>query len=177
VGPPSPASAPPGSGVAELRPPSSLSHDIAELYHPTANHLTSWCGFSYLGAVMDKILFEDIRLDIQVGVTEEERSAAQPCGLDLNLYLKLRPAGKSGELQKSVDYTAVYRCVEDVCTRRPYTLLEEVTELLCAEILKHFPIKKVLVKVRKLQPFSRKLKAIGVEIQRSQKNAKKNRHK
>ena len=49
---------------------------------------------------MDKILFEDIRLEIHVGVTDEERSVAQPCGLDFNLYVKLRPAGKSGDLQK-----------------------------------------------------------------------------
>jgi FolB domain-containing protein len=134
-------------------------------------------GVFYLGVIMDKILFEDIRLEIQVGVTEEERSIPQFCGLDLNLYVKLRPAGKSGDLQKSVDYTAVYRCIEDVCTRRPYTLLEEVAELLCVEILNHFPIKKVLVKVRKLHPFSPSLNAVGVEIQRSQTKPKKNRRK
>ena len=68
---------------------------------------------------MDKILFEDIRLEIHVGVTDEERSVAQPCSLDFNLYVKLRPAGKSGDLQKSVDYTAMFRCIEEVCTRRP----------------------------------------------------------
>ena len=126
---------------------------------------------------MDKILFEDIRLEIHVGVTDEERSVAQPCGLDFSLYVKLRPAGKSGDLQKSVDYTAMFRCIEEVCARRPYTLLEEVAEQLCGEILNHFPVQKVLVKVRKLQPFSPRLNAVGVEIERSQKKTKKNRHK
>ena len=126
---------------------------------------------------MDKILFEDIRLEIHVGVTEEERSVSQPCGLDLNLFVKLRPAGKSGELKKSVDYSAVYRCIEEVCERRPYTLLEEIAEQLCAEILNHFPVKNVLVKVRKLHPFSPRLSAIGVEIKRAQKQVKKERRK
>jgi len=126
---------------------------------------------------MDTILFEGMRLEIHVGVTDEERSVAQLCGLDFNLYVKLRPAGKSGDLQKSVDYTAVYRCIENVCTRRPYTLLEEVAELLCAEILSQFPVKKVRGRVRKLHPFSSRLNAVGVEIERSQKKTKKNRRK
>ena len=126
---------------------------------------------------MDKILFEDIRLEIHVGVTEEERSIAQLCGLDVNLFVKLRPAGKSGDLKKSVDYSAVYRCIEEVCERRPYTLLEEIAEQLCTEILNHFPVKIVLVKVRKLHPFSPKLNAIGVEIKRSRKQVKKNQGK
>jgi len=126
---------------------------------------------------MDKILFEDIRLEIHVGVTEGERSIAQLCGLDVNLFVKLRPAGKSGDLKKSVDYSAVYRCIEEVCERRPYTLLEEIAEQLCTEILNHFPVKTVLVKVRKLHPFSPKLNAIGVEIKRSRKQVKKNQGK
>ena len=124
---------------------------------------------------MDKILLFDLRLDVHVGVTDEERSEAQPCSLDFTLYVKLRPAGRTGDLQKSVDYTAVYRCIEDVCSRRPYVLLEEVAELLCTEILGHFPIKKVLVKVQKLHPFSPNLKAVGVEIKRSRKQLKRNR--
>jgi FolB domain-containing protein len=127
--------------------------------------------------IMDKILFEDIRLEIHVGVTDEERSVVQPCGLDLNLYVKLRPAGKSGDLQKSVDYSAIFRCIEEVCARRPYTLLEEIAEQLCTEILHHFPVKRVLVKVRKLHPFSPRLNAVGVEIERSQKKGKKSRRK
>lgn len=121
---------------------------------------------------MDKILFEDIRLEIHVGVTDKERSVAQPCGLDFHLSVKLRPAGKSGDLQKSVDYTAIFRCIEEVCARRPYTLLEEVAEQLCTEILHHFPVQKVQVKVRKLQPFSKDLKAVGVKIKRSRKRLK-----
>ena len=126
---------------------------------------------------MDKILFQDIRLEIHVGVTDEERSVAQPCGLDLNLFVKLRPAGKSGDLRKSVDYSKVFRCIEEVCKRRPYTLLEEIAEQICTEILNHFPAKKVLVKVRKLHPFSQRLNAVGVEVQRSKKQLKQGSRK
>ena len=126
---------------------------------------------------MGKILLEDIRVEVQVGVTEEERSVAQLCGLDLSLHVKLGPAGKSGDLNKAVDYAAVFRCIEEVCSRRAYILLEEIAVQLCSEILNRFPIKEVRVKVRKLHPFSPKLKAVGVEIHRTRKQLKRARRK
>jgi dihydroneopterin aldolase len=122
---------------------------------------------------MDKILLEGIRLEVRVGVTEEERSVPQHCGLDLSLYVKLGPAGKSGDLDKSVNYATVFRCIEEVCSSRAYVLLEEIAEQICSEILGRFRIKEISVKVRKLHPFSPKLEAVGVEVHRTRKQMKR----
>ena len=124
---------------------------------------------------MDKILLESLRLDIRVGVTEDERSVPQLCGLDVTLYVNLRPSGKSGDLKKSVDYSAVFRRVEEICTHGQFILLEEIGEQVCADLFLHFPLEKIRVKVRKLHPFSPKLSAVGIEMTRTQKLPKRDR--
>jgi dihydroneopterin aldolase len=121
----------------------------------------------------DKILLEGIRLEIRVGTTEQERSQPQLCGLDLMLETDLSVAAKSGELAKAVDYVAVFRTVEALCTENSFCLLEELAEKICHTLLADYAIRKVRLRVRKLNPFTPKLNAVGVEMKRSRKHPKK----
>ncbi len=120
----------------------------------------------------DKILLEGIRLDVRVGVTEEERSLPQLCGLDLGLESDLRTPGRSGRLQDSIDYAAVFRTVEELCTTGSFCLLEELAELLCDRLLRDYPVDKVKLRLRKLNPFTTKLTSVGIEIKRSRNGLK-----
>ena len=66
---------------------------------------------------MDKILLRDIRLQMKVGTTRQERGQPQPCRADLTLWRPLEKAG-DGRLDKTVDYSAVYSRVEKLCESR-----------------------------------------------------------
>ena len=122
---------------------------------------------------MDKILLEGIRLKIRVGTTEQERSEPQLCGLDLVVATDLRAAGRSGDLKHTVDYAAIFRVIEAHCLQNSFTLLEEVGQQLCDRIFDQCPVKSIKLRIRKLKPFSSRLKSMGIELKRTRKRGKK----
>lgn len=115
---------------------------------------------------MDKILVRNIRLQMKVGTTSQERSQAQPCRADLTLWQPLEKA-REGTLDKTVDYSAVYARVENLCESRTFTLLEEAALSICREVLKNFSVRKVRVRIGKTSPFTKKLGFVGVQVERS----------
>ncbi|MCI0423684.1 MAG: dihydroneopterin aldolase [Acidobacteria bacterium] len=125
---------------------------------------------------MDKILLEGIRLEIRVGTTEEERSQPQLCGLDLTLEADLKAAGRAGDLKDTVDYAAIFHCIEAHCSKNSFSLLEEVGQQICDSIFDKYPVQKLRLRIRKLSPFSSRLTAVGVELKRSRKQHKKSQH-
>ena len=118
---------------------------------------------------MDKILLEGIRLGIRVGTTEQERSEPQLCGLDLVVATDLRAAGRSGDLKHTVDYAAIFRVIEAHCLQNSFTLLEEVGQQLCDRIFDQCPVNSIKLRIRKLKPFSSRLKSMGIELKRTRK--------
>ncbi len=122
---------------------------------------------------MDKILLEGIRFDIRVGTTEEERSEPQLCGLDLVLEADLKAAGRSGDLNRTVDYAAIFRLLEAHCSQNSFTLLEEIGQQLCDKIFDQYPVESIKLKIRKLNAFSSRVSAVGVELRRNRKRNKK----
>lgn len=124
----------------------------------------------------DKILLEGIRLEVRVGTSEEERSQPQLCGLDLALETDLKASGKTGKLGDALDYVAVFRAVETLCGGGSFCLLEELAEQVCDKLLSDFPVRTVKLRVRKLNPFSPRLHAVGVEIKRYHKRHKKHHY-
>ena len=122
---------------------------------------------------MNKILLEGIRLDIRVGTTEEERSEPQLCGLDLVVEADLKAAGRSGDLKHTSDYGAIFRLLEAHCSQNSFTLLEEIGQQLCDKIFDQYPVESIKLKIRKLNPFSSRVSAVGVELRRNRKGKKK----
>ena len=115
---------------------------------------------------MDQILLNDIRLQMKVGTTQQERRKTQPCRVNLTLSRSLEEAA-GGRLEKTVDYSAVYYLVQQLCEGQPFTLLEEAALLICREVLREFPVKKVKVQIGKIKPFTEKLGFVGIEVERS----------
>ena|SRR5688572_15533468 len=122
---------------------------------------------------MDKILLEGIRLDIRVGTTEEERSEPQLCGLDLVVEADLKAAGRSGDLKHTVDYAAIFRLLEAHCSQNSFILLEQIGQQVCDKIFDQYPVETIKLRIRKLNPFSSRVSAVGVELKRSRKRKKK----
>ena len=115
---------------------------------------------------MDKILLEDIRFLIGVGVTEEERFRPQPCRLDVILKTDLSSVGATGSLTAGVDYAEVFQVLEGLCTGRSFKLLEEIAHQGSRLLLERFPVRAVTVKICKLQPFTNKIGAVGIQVTR-----------
>ncbi|HVN78346.1 MAG TPA: dihydroneopterin aldolase [Terriglobia bacterium] len=115
---------------------------------------------------MDRILLQDIRFLIGVGVTEEERSRPQLCRLDVILKTDLSGAGATGTLSQGVDYAVVFRLLEELCTGRSFRLLEEIAHQASQLLLDRFPLRAITFRIRKLQPFTDKVGAVGIQITR-----------
>jgi len=70
----------------------------------------------------------------------------------LDLFVDLRPAGKSDDLAASVDYGEVCRRVLRIGTERSYHLIEALAEAVAEMVLETFPVEAVRVLVTKTPP-------------------------
>lgn len=114
---------------------------------------------------MDKILLNGVKLDVHIGVIEEERATAQTILADLELEYDVRSAGLSDDVTKTVDYAAVHQAVESAATGRRYALIEALAEAIAAAVLDRFEVDSVRVRIRKPGALrSRGVDWAGVEI-------------
>jgi dihydroneopterin aldolase len=116
---------------------------------------------------VDRILISGIRELGVHGVLPEEQTRPQPFEVDLELVVDLASAGKSDDLDDTVDYAAVCEAVSRVVSSEKYQLLERLAERI-AEVCTSDPrVQSVVVEVRKVQPPVRAmLQHVGVRIER-----------
>lgn len=86
------------------------------------------------------------------GVSDEERSAAQPFELDISVALDMTRAAASDDVSDTVDYQAIGQEAYEVVGERSFKLLEALAEAVAEVILKHERVEWVSVSVRKLRP-------------------------
>ena len=116
---------------------------------------------------MDRILITGIRELGVHGVLPEEQTRPQPFEVDIQLVVDLAAAGKSDDLDDTVDYAAVCEAVSRVVSSEKYQLLERLAERI-AEVCTSDPrVQGIVVEVRKVQPPVRAmLQHVGVRIER-----------
>ncbi len=105
---------------------------------------------------MDKIILSDCRFRIHLGVTKEEQSKLQTIHLDLEIFLDLVKAGRSDDLTDTINYSAVYDTIADHLSPRSFNLIEAVAEQLTTLLLKKFPFKTILLRVKKPSALKKK---------------------
>lgn len=116
---------------------------------------------------MDKILMCGMSFYGYHGVLPQERDLGQVFEVDVELYLDLRAAGESDDQEMTVSYADVYEVVRRVVTGRPHNLIEAVAETIATRLLNGFPMREVLVRVKKpAAPVPGHFKYMGVEIRR-----------
>ena len=102
------------------------------------------------------------------GVWDEEREVGQRFQVDIEIYRDLSVSGKTDKLRDTVDLYKVYETVESVVTQRTFKLVEALAESIAEELLAHFDIPQILVRVRKPNSPIRGISdGIEVEIVRS----------
>jgi dihydroneopterin aldolase len=99
----------------------------------------------------DRILLSGLRVRGHHGVLAHEAELGQVFLVDLELVLDLAPAGRSDDLDKTVDYGSLAGRVAEVVGGRPRKLLEALAEDLAQLVLADGRVRQVRVRVTKPQ--------------------------
>jgi len=115
----------------------------------------------------DRVLVAGLQVLGVHGVLPEERTTAQPFGIDLELAVDLATAGSSDALDDTVDYATVIDAVVAVVRDESYRLLERLASRIAEVCRTDARVTGVVVTVRKLEPpLPHDLDHVGVRIER-----------
>ncbi|MGH3018225.1 MAG: dihydroneopterin aldolase [Gaiellaceae bacterium] len=81
------------------------------------------------------------------GATEVEEREGRVFLVDVVLDLRREP--EADDIEQTIDYRDVAACVRDVSSRRRVQLLETLAVAIADELVEHFPVECVRVRVRK----------------------------
>ncbi|GAE37298.1 dihydroneopterin aldolase [Halalkalibacter akibai] len=118
---------------------------------------------------MDKIFLNELAFYGYHGVYGEEQKLGQRFIVDLVLFVDLTQAGKTDDLNQTINYGEVYQQVKQIVEGPPFKLVEAVAEKIADELLKTFPLlESCTVKVIKPDPpIVGHYKSVAVEITRA----------
>ena len=117
---------------------------------------------------MDKIELSQMEFYGYHGVLSEENRLGQRFIVDLMVLVDLQKAGKSDQLEDSINYADLFQICKEIVEGKPYKLIEAVAEKVAAEVLQHFTtISECIVKVIKPDPpIPGHYRSVAVEIKR-----------
>ena len=118
----------------------------------------------------DRVVLTNMRFDGRHGILEQERTTDQPFEVDAELFLDLRPAGRSDDISRTVDYRTVFGICRDAVEGPSFGLIEALAEAIAVRLLAEFVpvgVGEVVVRVRKPNVIlPGRLDAAMVEIRR-----------
>jgi dihydroneopterin aldolase len=113
---------------------------------------------------LDHLFVEELEMSCRVGTTPKERAFPQILKVSLSIFMSLEKAGKTDDLQNSLDYADVISKIKKCAGETQFSLVEKVAEVIAAEILNRAPVQAVSVCVsKKVFP---DIKAVGAFIHR-----------
>ena len=117
---------------------------------------------------MDKIIMENMGFYGYHGILEEEQTLGQKFFLDALLYLPLKTAGETDDLNYSVSYAEVYEIIKEIVTKERFALIEALAERISKEIFSSYPaVQKIVLRIKKPEaPVPGIFNYFGVEIER-----------
>jgi len=117
---------------------------------------------------MDKMTMDRMQFYAYHGVFPEENKMGQRYYVDIALYLDLRKAGQTDNLQDTINYAQLYDTIKELVTGRTYKLIEALAENIATAVLENYTkIIEVTVKVIKPNPpFDIQFDGVAVEIHR-----------
>jgi dihydroneopterin aldolase len=116
---------------------------------------------------MDKISIHDLRVEMRIGVTDEERATPRPVLISVDMWADLISPGESDDLADTIDYHAVTVAIAELVGATEAKLLEHVAEKIAA-LIGTFPgVDGVSVEVTKESPpIAEDVSAVSVKIER-----------
>lgn len=118
---------------------------------------------------MDKIFIKNLEVFARHGVLSEENALGQKFIVSVELGCSARAAGRSDDLEKSVNYADVCALIQKVMTENTFKLIEAAAEKIAESILLAYKnVQSVTVNLKKpWAPIMLNVKTVGVEIKRS----------
>lgn len=114
---------------------------------------------------MDTIRLTNMTFYAHHGYYEAERELGQKFEVDIEVSFDLKKAALEDDLEKTLDYTAVYQIAKDTFENYKFKLIETVAERIADKILCIPDIPNVLIRVRKPHvPLNGLLDHVEVEI-------------
>jgi dihydroneopterin aldolase len=98
---------------------------------------------------LDRITLTGLRASAFHGVFEEERRTGQVFVIDVTVYLDLRAAAASDDLDRTVHYGVLAEQVVEAVEQDPVDLIETVAERVAGVVLAHRAADAVTVTVHK----------------------------
>ena len=98
----------------------------------------------------DLIRIVDFEVFAHIGVTEDERRAAQRLLITLEMTVaSFAHAAKTDDLARTVNYYDVAQRLALITSKRPRKLLETLAEEIATEVLKNYPMQKLTLEIKK----------------------------
>jgi dihydroneopterin aldolase len=98
----------------------------------------------------DLIRIVDFEVFAHIGVTEEERRAAQRLLITLEMTVaSFAHAAKTDDISRTVNYYDVAQRLALITSKRPRKLLETLAEEIATEVLKNYPMQKLTLEIKK----------------------------
>jgi 7,8-dihydroneopterin aldolase/epimerase/oxygenase len=118
--------------------------------------------------LVDKIFVNQMEFYGYHGVFPEENRLGQRFVVDLEVELNLADAGRTDNLDYSVNYGELYKVCKEVVEGKPYKLVEAIAENIASQILNRFSeIQFCTIKVYKPDPpIPGHYQSVAVEIRR-----------
>lgn len=116
----------------------------------------------------DRIFIQRLEFQGSCGVTLEERQYPQPIAVDAELDYDISAASATDDVEKTVDYARVAQRIVEIGTKEHCGLLETLAERLVSMILAEFPVERVRLWIRKLDPpIKLATTSVGVRLDRT----------
>ena len=88
---------------------------------------------------MDKMFIRNLQLFANHGVFQEEKTLGQLFEISLEIDIDLKTAGKTDDLNESVNYGLVCKKTRDTFTEKTYDLIETAASHVARELLVEYP--------------------------------------
>ena len=115
---------------------------------------------------MDKIFIRDLALRCIIGIYPEERREKQDIVINVEMHADLRAAGRSDELNDTVDYKAIKKAILQLVEGSGFQLIETLAERIADIALANEKVKQVIVTIDKPGAL-RFARSVAVEISRT----------
>ncbi len=120
---------------------------------------------------MDKMILTRMEYYGYHGVFEEERKLGQRFYVDLELEMDLSEAGRTDQLDTTINYAEIHEKVKEVVEKKSFQLIEALAECIASVLLDAYTGVHVLtVRVTKPHPpFDIHFQGVTVELRRTRK--------
>ncbi|MCF7847891.1 MAG: dihydroneopterin aldolase [Kiritimatiellales bacterium] len=116
---------------------------------------------------MDKIFIRELALRCIIGIFPEERKEKQDIVINVEIGADLRKAGRSDDLNDTVDYKAIKKSILELVEESRFKLIEALAEKIADIALADEKVLQVVVTIDKPGAL-RFAKSSAVEITRNQ---------